>query len=163
MDNDNHSLIYVDRSTDDLDMQCGEINVIEFRFDQFETDTTMEQAEQLDQTTMAATTTSTINASDMSTINASDMAAATTTTTDESESFEQLAVRAISEPLHLHPQFLQLWHNATVARVSTTLGAQAQGHFVREIPVHGGATLRGATFFGPCRRPRCTGVCVQSR
>ena len=65
MDNDNHSRIYVNQSTDDLDMQYGEINMIEFRFDQFEIDTTMEQAEQLDQTTTAAATTPTINARDV--------------------------------------------------------------------------------------------------
>ena len=36
IDDDNHSRIYVNQLTDDLDMQYGEINTIEFRFDESE-------------------------------------------------------------------------------------------------------------------------------
>ncbi len=54
-------------------------------------------------------------------------------TTDASETFEQLAARTTLQPLH--PQFLQMWHQATVARVSKSMAAQVRGHTIREIPV----------------------------
>ncbi len=99
IDDDDHSRIYVNQLTDDLDMQYGEINTIEFRFDESEM---MPELHDYDDYNEEAAATTAVDD------DATDGAAAwlEQSTANTVETFEQLAVRSITEPLNLHPQFL---------------------------------------------------------